>query len=62
MRTQTGDAWWDWLENRGVSAGWNEGLSLLFYQKDVEYILVVNDDCILPADFLGELLVTTSPS
>jgi GT2 family glycosyltransferase len=61
MRTQTGDAWWDWLENRGVSAGWNEGLSLLFYQKDVEYILVVNNDCILPANFLGELLSYNVP-
>lgn len=40
----------------GVSAGWNEGLEAHFAIADANYVLVVNNDTILPPHFYRTLL------
>ena len=41
---------------KGVSAGWNEGLSAFFAWPRNEHVLVVNNDTVLPLWFYRELL------
>lgn len=43
-------------ENRGVSAGWNLGLTQLFSNPQISRVLVLNNDAILPPWFVRELL------
>jgi GT2 family glycosyltransferase len=41
--------------NKGVSYGWNIGLSYWFGERNAPYVLVINNDTILPRWFLREL-------
>jgi O-antigen biosynthesis protein len=43
-------------DNVGVSAGWNAGLTQLFYYHKAQYVLVLNNDTVLPPWFYSELL------
>ena len=43
-------------ENQGVSIGWNHGLRLLFDVNEMDHVLVVNNDTVLPPWFYSSLL------
>ena len=45
----------------GVSVGWNFGLRYLFERDKAEYVLVVNNDTILPSFFYAALLKCNVP-
>lgn len=47
--------------NEGVSAGWNEGLRVLFEHYEAEHVLVCGNDTWLPASFYGTLLSLKLP-
>jgi GT2 family glycosyltransferase len=47
-------------ENKGVSFGWNHGLKKLF-SLDINHVLVLNNDVILPPYFYRELLAYNLP-
>ena len=50
-----------WMDNKGVSRGWNAGLNNLFYDPDVEHVLVINNDVVLPPMFYSEMLKRNVP-
>jgi GT2 family glycosyltransferase len=55
--TRTGFEYlWQAPYNRGVSWGWNIALKYMFGRGDVEHVLVVNNDTILPPWFYYTLL------
>lgn len=65
IRQQTGDGVVDWSENRGVSRGWNEGIShlfrFLFDHKPVDHILVIGNDTVLAPWTYSALLSANVP-
>ena len=56
VREMVGVSYSRYLENRGVSFGWNEGLAIFFEEVDANHVLVVNNDVVLPPWFYSELL------
>lgn len=50
-----------WTENRGVSAGWNEGLKMWFEQENADHVLVLNNDTVIPSWFYSTLLSYGGP-
>jgi GT2 family glycosyltransferase len=56
VREMAGFSYSRYLENRGVSFGWNEGLAMFFEEFDANHVLVVNNDVVLPPWFYSELL------
>ena len=47
--------------NAGVSAGWNQGLNMLFDKYNAEHVLVTNNDVELPRWFYRDLLSCRVP-
>jgi GT2 family glycosyltransferase len=51
-----------WMDgNRGVSAGWNVGLTVLFDNAKNTHVLVINNDVVLPVWFYEQLLAYDKP-
>jgi len=48
--------YWNMTPAKGVSASWNFGLNYLFETAGCEYVLVINNDVVLPGTFYSELL------
>lgn len=53
--------WMEFSENRGVSVGWNEGLSAFFAWDINAHVLVINNDAVLPKWFYRTLLSYDAP-
>ena len=65
IQAQTGDGCVDWSDNRGVSQGWNSGLShlfaYLFDNKPVEHVLCCGNDTVLAPWTYSALLSANVP-
>jgi GT2 family glycosyltransferase len=42
--------------NDGVSKGWNQGMKTLFSTPDVDHVLIIGNDTVLPSWFYSQLL------